>query len=200
MLELDISSKYLGESGLAEVAQGLVQTYEANTHQHTVLRLEELNLSHNDLTPRCLETLAKVISLACNDLKDLDLSYNEFSLPAEEDLRNWEMFLASISRCCKLRRLSIRGNTLGFKAYEALLRVYSQERPVDLVLPPDLTSDTGIASLNSVTDTLTLGNQLDHEKDNDEDLNKVSRRGSRHGVSSCSRIAASTNHGSVQMA
>lgn len=185
MLELDISSKYLGSPGLAEVAQGLVQTYEANTHQYTVLRLEELNLSHDGLTPRCLGMLAEVILLACNDLKDLDLSYNEFSLLSEEDLRNWEMFLASLSRCCKLRRLSIRGNNIGFKAYEALLRVYSQERPVDLVLPPHLTSDADIASLNSVTSALALGTQLDHEKDNDEDPNKISRRGSRHGMSSC---------------
>ena len=49
-----------------------------------------------------------------------------------------------------LRKIDLSGNTLGPKAFEILAKVYSQEKPIDFVLPArlldnsrELTSDFG---------------------------------------------------------
>ena len=186
VLELEIQSKILTDDGLAELAQGVAHIYHANTQDRTFIRLEELNLRDNGLTPRSFSYLTAIIGNASFDLRDLDLSDNILSIQSAEDLDLWEQFLRALSTCCTLRRLDLSNNTLGWKAYELLARVYSQEDPVDFVLPTNLSPVQEFFRPNDATRKLSIDFPLDDQASHDEDpIRTTTRKGSRHGVSGC---------------
>lgn len=147
------------------MASALVEVLAYDGVQGRCARLEELCLKDNQITIASLQALTPIIQLACNDLKDLDLSgmsscfakiYSLICLPkrrilrwitssanritvhTEDEVAIWESFLIAFGRCCTLRRIDWSGNALGPRAFEVLLRVYSKEGPIDLNLPPEL--------------------------------------------------------------
>lgn len=57
------------------------------------MKLDELNLSENNLTLTGLKHLTPVVQLASKDLKDLDLRCNGIRVVSEADAEIWERFL-----------------------------------------------------------------------------------------------------------
>ncbi|KAL9582943.1 MAG: hypothetical protein Q9212_003009 [Teloschistes hypoglaucus] len=133
VVELDITGKLLGNQGLLDLADALIKSLEYDGEHGRVLQLEELCLKANGLDATCLPALARIISLAAYDLRDLDLSDNHFSITTPEDAIAWELFLTSFAKCCMLRRVDLSGSPLGFKAFEVLSRVYSREPTIDIL-------------------------------------------------------------------
>ena len=120
--------------GLAEVFTALEKSIGYHGTQGKVVRLEELCLRHVQLDITALPLLGRVISLAANDLRDLDLSENCIKVETDNETRIWEQFLASFSQCCLLRRIDLSNNELGPRAFEVLTRVYARENPLDLAV------------------------------------------------------------------
>ncbi|KAI4193407.1 MAG: hypothetical protein LQ350_008334 [Teloschistes chrysophthalmus] len=148
VVELDITGKALGNQGLLDLADALIKSLEYHGEHGRVLQLEELCLKANRLDATCLPALARIVSLAAYDLRDLDLSDNHFSITTPEDATAWELFLTSFARCCMLRRIDLSGNLLGAKAFEVLSRVYSREPAIEILsqgefeLPPPIREST----------------------------------------------------------
>lgn len=134
---MDISAKALSDEGLEEVAKALIISIGYDGEHGKVVRLEELCLKNNELTARSLETLGKVIVLAADDLRDLDLSDNLITINTSRDAQAWENFLRSFSRCSVLRRIDFSGNALGAKAFEILARVYMTPKSEEKVSGED---------------------------------------------------------------
>lgn len=65
MVELDLSFNSLGDRGLYNLLHGLCETST----------LRKLDLSHNEFTEECADTVEKII-LGTKSLKELDLSWN----------------------------------------------------------------------------------------------------------------------------
>ncbi|KAL9589267.1 MAG: hypothetical protein Q9203_001949 [Teloschistes exilis] len=133
VVELDITGKALGNQGLLDLADALIKSLEYDGEQGRVLQLEELCLKANGLDATCLPALARIVSLAAYDLRDLDLSDNHFSITTPDDATAWELFLTSFAQCRMLRRLDLSGSPLGSKAFEVLSRVYSGEPAIELL-------------------------------------------------------------------
>lgn len=120
--------------GLLEFAPALLKSMEHNNENGKTVRLEELCLRESQIDSRSLLHLARIISLAAHDLRDLDLSENQITVTTQEEVVAWGAFLNAFSNCCVLRRIDLSGNLLGPRAFEVLARVYANENPVDLVL------------------------------------------------------------------
>lgn len=99
-----------------------------------VLRLEELCLRDSRLDNATLPLLAQLVSMAGNDLRDLDLSENSFTIDSGPSTAAWEIFLDSLASSCVLRRIDLSGNGLGPRAFEIFTRVYARECPIDPML------------------------------------------------------------------
>ncbi|MCJ1246378.1 hypothetical protein MMC30_003585 [Trapelia coarctata] len=130
-VDLDVSGKLLTDDGFVEVTEALVKSIQYQDDNGRVLKLEEVWLKGNELTASSLKPLAKVVALAWDDLRDLDLSENRITISTSEDAAAWEEFLQSFSSCCVLRRIDFSGNNLGSKAFEVLARVYGKEKSFD---------------------------------------------------------------------
>ncbi|KAL8667072.1 MAG: hypothetical protein Q9202_000994 [Teloschistes flavicans] len=133
VVELDITGRALGNQGLLDLAGALIKALEYDGGTGKVLELEELCLKANGLDATCLPALARIVTLAAHDLRDLDLSDNHFSITSPEDAAAWELFLRSFAKCCMLRRVDLSGSPLGPKAFEVLARVYSREPGIELL-------------------------------------------------------------------
>lgn len=120
--------------GLLEFAPALLKSMEHNNENGKTVRLEELCLRDCQIDSRCLLHLARIISLAAYDLRDLDLSENQIKVTTHEEVAAWGAFLNAFSNCCVLRRIDLSENLLGPRAFEVLARVYANDDPVDLVL------------------------------------------------------------------
>ncbi|KAL6717496.1 hypothetical protein ACLMJK_005411 [Lecanora helva] len=138
VIDLDLSGKHLTDGGFLDIASALVEALAYGDDQGRYTRLEELSLKENDLSLVSLESLIPIVTLACHDLRDLDLSGNLIQINSAREVAIWENFLTSLEQCCTLRRLDLSGNLLGHRGFEVLLRVYAKEKPVDLRLPFDL--------------------------------------------------------------
>jgi len=132
-VELDVSGKHLTNAGFGELAPGLTASTSPEGEYGRVVRLEELCLSDNALTAKSLQALGRVVRLAGNDLRDLDLSGNDITVANDEEAFAWEEFLISFRGCSVLRRLDFSGNALGPRAFEIFARVYGQEEPLDFL-------------------------------------------------------------------
>lgn len=132
VVELDVSGKALTNLGLKKMYNGLVKSIDYGGDQGKFVRLEELCLRDSKLETLSLPFIAHIVSLAATDLRDLDLSGNQFAVNNGEDARAWEWFLNSLENCCVLRRIDLSGNKLGPRAFEILTRVYAKEKPIDL--------------------------------------------------------------------
>lgn len=133
MVDLDVSGKNLADEGaIFEVALALADAMKYDDPvQGKVVRLEELYLKGCGLNAISLQALAVVIQVACDDLRDLDLSCNAITIETDEEVATWQDFLMSFKNCCVLRRLDLSGNVLGDRAFEILTRVYANEDAVD---------------------------------------------------------------------
>lgn len=138
VIDLDTSGRALTSEGLVEIASALVKSIEYEDDKGKIARLEELCLRDTQIDTRSLPCLARIISLAAHDLRDLDLSANLITITTDDEVAAWEVFLKSFSNCCVLRRIDLSGNALGPRAFEVLTRVYGKEDPVDLALTPDI--------------------------------------------------------------
>jgi len=126
-----VSGKLLTDGGFVEVTEALVKSIQHEDENGRVVKLEEVCLKGNDLTALSLKPLAKVVALAADDLRDLDLSENRITITTRNDAAAWEEFLEAFSSCCVLRRIDCSGNNLGSKAFEVLARVYGKEKSFD---------------------------------------------------------------------
>ncbi|KAE9964608.1 hypothetical protein BLS_002863 [Venturia inaequalis] len=127
-MEIDLNGKELGDDGLREVLNAIMNTYE----KHSNFRLEELHLSNNGLTTGILPFLSKVIENSSFDLRALDLSGNAIRVLTDEHARNWELFLDSFRKCRVMRRLDLSGNNFSESiSMEVLCRVYFSHLPID---------------------------------------------------------------------
>ena len=140
MVELDISGKALTPEGFFELGLALVNSIEYECEQGKVVRLEELSFSDSKLDARCLSMLGRIIASASENLRDLDLSKNDIQIITDSEAVAWELFLSSFSNCCRLRRIDLSGNNLGYRAFEILARVYSREMMVEVALLSDGTA------------------------------------------------------------
>lgn len=131
-----MSGKALGAQGFLEIVPALLKSMQYESEQGKVVRLEELCLSGSQLDSTCLLPLASIVSLAANDLKDLDLSGNAIRIATDNEVSAWKVFLESFSECCCLRRIDLNGNELSPRAYEVLTRVYAREKGLDPLLSP----------------------------------------------------------------
>ncbi|MCJ1393223.1 hypothetical protein MMC18_006095 [Xylographa bjoerkii] len=130
-VDIDVSGKVLSDEGLQEVARALTKSMTYDGEHGKVIRLEEVCLKNNKLTAKCLRSLAGMVALAANDLRDLDLSENSICIVTDEEAADWEKFLESFSRCCTIRRIDLGGNALGRRAFEILARVYGKSEAID---------------------------------------------------------------------
>lgn len=153
--------------GLLEFAPALLKSMEHSNENGKTVRLEELCLRDCQIDSRSLLHLARIISLAAYDLRDLDLSENQIKVTSHEEVAAWGAFLNAFSNCCVLRRIDLSGNLLGPRAFEVLARVYANDDPVDLVL-----SDSVEASAENSTRSLRSTSQ-----DGDELTKQVRRLG-----------------------
>ncbi|KAI4195106.1 MAG: hypothetical protein LQ346_003530 [Caloplaca aetnensis] len=193
IVELDITGKALGEDGFLEVAAALVKALEYDGQQGRVLLLEELCLKNNNLNAACLLPLAKILRLAAFDIRDLDLSNNDFAIANNRDADAWQDFLESVGGCCLLRRMDLSGNKLGPKAFEVLAKVYSQEPPIEGCFEDDveITSHEGTSGRRSIsldsdalsrqTRNLSLGSAAEALTD-DDDVSSVTGHRTAHGT------------------
>lgn len=154
IVELDVSGRRLTSEGLLEFAPALLKSMEHNNENGKIVRLEELCLRESHIDSRSLLHLARIISLASYDLRDLDLSENQITVTTHEEVAAWGAFLNAFSNCCVLRRIDLSGNLLGPRAFEVLARVYANENPIDLVL-----SDSVEESLENSTRSLRSASQ-----------------------------------------
>jgi len=132
VLEICLTGKKLTDEGVAEMATGLVDALSRTYTDGTpCLVLEELQLSGNYLTARCLPELAKVIRASASYIKDFDLSSNNISVQTQTEADNWRDFLQSFRYASCMRRLVISKNNLsGPTAMEILAQVYSHHPQV----------------------------------------------------------------------
>lgn len=186
------------DEGFAGVASALVESLNYDGNQGKVVRLEELCLTNNRLSATSLQALSPIIRLASNDLRDLDLSGNKFTINTEAEVAIWEDFLAAFSHCCVLRRIDLSRNALGPRAFEVMTRVYAKQEAVDLVLPADLEqvqsnerrTNTDIADLGRVTRKLSIISDPDNwGSDGDHGSGSEEHKGSMHGLSTTSYLA-----------
>lgn len=138
VIDLDASGRALTSEGLFEIASALVKSIKYEDDNGKIARLEELCLRDSQLDIRSLPHLARIITHAAHDLRDLDLSENLITITTDDEVAAWEDFLNSFSNCCVLRRIDLSGNALGSRAFEVLARVYGKEDPVDFALTPDV--------------------------------------------------------------
>ena len=161
MVELDISGKALTPEGFFELGPALVNSIEYECEQGKVVRLEELSLSDSKLEACCLPMLGRIVESASENLRDLDLSKNDIKITTDAEAAAWELFLSSFSNCCRLRRIDLSGNSLGYRAFEILTRVYSREIMVEVALLSDDTARTREEQLGILTKTLSLASSPD---------------------------------------
>lgn len=126
LIEIDVSDKDLTEDGFNEFIVELVLALQSTNPEfpHGVNKLQELHLRGNKLSVNVLFDLAKVIHLASNDLKELDISYNDIRIASIADLQKWKFFLQSFSQCCVLKKVDFSGNDLGTLGMEMLAQIY----------------------------------------------------------------------------
>ncbi len=179
------------DEGFAEVAPALVESLKYDGDQGRVVRLEELCLTNNQLSTMSLQALSRIIRLASNDLRDLDLSENNITINTEAEAAIWEGFLMSFSHCCVLRRIDFSRNALGPRAFEVMTRVYAKQEAVDLVLPAGLEQVQSIERITS-TDIAGLGRRMrkmsvvsnpdDWNSDEDKEPKSDGHKGPGHGL------------------
>lgn len=183
--------------GLFEIASGLVKSIGYEDENGKIARLEELCLRDSQIDNRSLPHLARIVSLAAHDLRDLDLSENLITITTDDEVEEWEDFLNSFSNCYVLRRIDLSGNALGPRAFEVLTRVYGKERPLDLALTPaqDATFEQrtmcwgGInqaaTELGSSVRKLSIASSAEVDEDDAENMCLAAvdqKDGSRHGL------------------
>lgn len=120
----------MANAGFSKLYDGLVKSIDYGGDQGRVVRLEELCLRDSQLDTLSLPLIAHVVSLAAKDLRDLDLSANNFTVNNQNDAESWECFLNSLAGCYALRRVDFSGNKLGPRAFEILTRVYAKEKSI----------------------------------------------------------------------
>lgn len=198
IVELDVTGKCLGADGFKELAGALIKSLEYDNGQGRVCQLEEICLKTNLLDTTCLPALARIVRLAAQDLRDLDLSDNCFSITSSREADAWEDFVESFAECYMLRRVDLSGNVLGPKAFEVLARVYSRERmsdqlwedSVEIPSPHQTPSRRSISGVGEPSDrqmrNLILGSTLEEYSGDDEPTsttNYTPEHGIRHGLS-----------------
>lgn len=159
IVELDVSGRRLTSEGLSEFAPALLKSMEHSNENGKIVRLEELCLRDCQIDCRSLLHLARIISLAAYDLRDLDLSENQIKVTTHEEVAAWGTFLNAFCNCCVLRRIDLSGNLLGPRAFEVLARVYGNDDPVDLV-PSDCVEESAESSTMSLRSTSQEGDEL----------------------------------------
>lgn len=142
--------------GFFELGPALVKSMEYECEQGKVVRLEELSLSDSKLDARCLPMLGRIVASASENLRDLDLSRNDIKITTDTEAAAWELFLSSFSNCCRLRRIDLSGNSLDYRAFEILTRVYSRETTVEAALLSDDTAGSREEQLGRMTRNLSL--------------------------------------------
>ena len=163
IIELDVSGKALMDDGFLELASALAISIEYQGEQGKVVSLDELCLKDNKITAKCLRTLGRIVRLAADDLRDLDLSNNLIAITTDDEAAGWEAFLESFSGCCMLRRIDFSGNALGPRAFEILARVYAREDPVDLLSIEDVDVDRDAIPSIEGHDTGDVSLQVEHQ-------------------------------------
>lgn len=188
MVELDISGKALTPEGFSEIGPALLYSIEYECEQGKVVRLEELNLSDSKLDAQCLRMLGQIVASASDNLRDLDLSKNNITITTDTEAAAWEFFLSSFSNCCRLRKIDLGGNNLGYRAFEILTRVYSREPNVDIALLSGDITRSKEEQLGLLTRKLSLGSDPNGHVDfSVRQSQKVSdSEESRHGLSAFS--------------
>ncbi|KAL4965020.1 uncharacterized protein BDV14DRAFT_208882 [Aspergillus stella-maris] len=125
-LEIDLTGKCLTDEGFAQFIDDLIEctTYRSPEHPLGLAKVTEFHLSGNNLTTFSLAQLGTVIANNPGDLRELDLSNNDFRIQSPEEKKIWKEFLDSFKNCYMLQRLDISDNPLGVKGLEILARVY----------------------------------------------------------------------------
>jgi len=199
-VDLDVSGKLLTDGGFVEVAEALVKSIQYHDEHGQVVKLEEVCLKGNELTASSLKPLAKVVALAADDLRDLDLSENRISITTSDDAAAWEEFLEAFSSCCVLRRIDFSGNNLGSKAFEVLAKVYGQEKSLDtqdtvgVGLSQPLFSNESPAESPSNRHQARKGSFTSNSKGCVEPASEIARRG-RRGVGQGLSVVDHDNYG-----
>lgn len=193
MVELDVTGKALGEEGFLAFADVLMGASEYDGEHGRVLHLEELCLKSNKLNVSCLPALARIVRLAAFDLRDLDLSDNQFTVMSIQDADAWQEFLGSFGDCCLLRRVDLSGNALGARAFEVLARVYTRQPIIDWSLEDDMetmllegtpsrrSTSGDMEALNRQTRNLSLGSAFETHIDDEEPI-AVTGHNTAHGI------------------
>ncbi|KAJ6261227.1 hypothetical protein Dda_3895 [Drechslerella dactyloides] len=125
-VEIDASGRQLGPEGIALVCDSLWELGRTK-----LSRVEEINLSGNDLTAACLRPLRRALSV-CPELRDLDLSNNRIEITTPEDMKEWGYFLEGFANLKCLRRFDLSHNPLGDIAVEIMFRTYAFEKEINI--------------------------------------------------------------------
>ncbi|KAK6354939.1 hypothetical protein TWF696_004067 [Orbilia brochopaga] len=152
-VEIDASGRQLGSEGIALVCDAL---WELGCTK--LSRVEEINLSGNDLTAACLQPLRRALSV-CPELRDLDLSNNKIAITTPEDMAEWEYFLEGFTSFKCLRRFDVSYNPLGDIGVEILFRTYAFEK--EIYIPVDLRSIRKMDSFDEAADANDSSESID---------------------------------------
>ncbi|KAF3909338.1 hypothetical protein AA313_de0200003 [Arthrobotrys entomopaga] len=144
VVEVDISGRQLGPEGLAIVCDSI---YNMGTTK--LSRVEELNLSGNELTADCLPHLRRALSV-CPDLHNLDISDNKINISTVEEMKEWKSFLTTFSDLRCVRKLDFSNNPLGDFAIEILFSVYAVEK--EIFIPYDFSGLKEPEALDEATE------------------------------------------------
>ncbi|KAF3917836.1 hypothetical protein ABW20_dc0105583 [Dactylellina cionopaga] len=112
-------------------------------------RIEELNLSGNNLTASSLRHLGRAMSV-CPDLRDLDISNNNIKIATLAEMKEWMNFMEGFARLKCVRRLDMSYNPLGDFAVEIIFRAYAMEQ--DIFIPYDFNGTGKVDCLDESTD------------------------------------------------
>lgn len=126
IIDIDCTGRQLGEEGLKLVCEALVEVNRCG-----IFKIEEINLSGNELTAASLKHMEEVIRRN-PEIRDLDLSRNRIAIENNEDQRAWSSFLVSFHLSHYMRRLDLSENPLGDYGLEIFLRIYSFEPAIFL--------------------------------------------------------------------
>ncbi|KAF7115780.1 hypothetical protein CNMCM5793_003420 [Aspergillus hiratsukae] len=171
-VEIDVSGKELTDEGFAEFIDDLIACMKHRDEEHPEgsAKVIELHLQGNQLTVVSLRKLSEVIKLSIADLRELDISHNNFAVSTAEEQEIWYDFLDSFKNCFLLKKLDLGNNPLGQKGIEVLARVYMQsdldflEADADAVVGMNAEGDHEVEAIADELENLKINGKENEAK------------------------------------
>lgn len=155
LLSLNIGDCQLGDEGMQQVCKALISNQ---------FFLSSLDISANDLTDGCCESLRRLLNANIDNLLEINVENNELTDEGVETL------LQAYARNAILERLCLSGNELGHGAAVALVQAWPHLENLDALIVEG--NDFGVVDATSLRDTfgtVVVGAEDNEERDGQSD-------------------------------